>query len=536
MDPPKPIRPKITLKKPSISSLSAGAPTPDSASVPQSPAPQTPSGGPAKIRLVSKSQPATPADGVPPSLMGPPPPPSASAESIAASPANPLKIVTKAGRVAKPSSKKRAKAAAALENRGDGAGSGAGDEPKAKKIKVLKTPTATSRAPLVRLKHRHGGQVPQRPLGDGYDSEAEDREVDPVIEEQLIFRMMPGEHCDYIRNAIKDKTLGLSRQQHGADVSMKWIDNESRRCMITVQGQPYAAVLVDLPTITEGTKTWDKKAFVKSADICQMLLVFAKVTSEQEAKSIPLPSTIKNGYQWPHGLTPPMHDCRNRRFRKRLSKLEIQNKDAEVERLLAADKSAVASRWEMIDDRQDDAIMEESGEEYDDEDADADAYGDEVDYFSGAVHSLEDHGLDDDMVAELEAEFMNAEDTPMEDFETPAGGLEGVTPMTANTGTPAAQAESGVDADGDDESGEDDDEDEEGEDGDVDDGDDEDRHDEVAGVRVEIANMRKKLAIAQDQLSKSVQPIMRKRIEGNIKNIRSELELKKSSIGDTSED
>ncbi len=125
--------------------------------------------------------------------------------------------------------------------------------------------------------------------------------------------------------------------------------------MITVQNQAYAAILLDLPTITEGTKTWDKKSFVKAADIRQMLLVFARVANEQEAKSAPLPATVDQGLRWPHGLTPPMHDCRNRRFRKRLSKLEIQNKEAEVERLLAADRNAVNTRFEFVDERQDQA-------------------------------------------------------------------------------------------------------------------------------------------------------------------------------------
>ena len=527
MEPSKPARPKITLRNPSLSSISsaqlAGG-AGDAAS------PQTPSGGPSKIRLFSKSQPQTPADGVPPSVMGPPPLPTVSMGDViaAASPTQPLKIVTtKAGRVTKPSQKKRAKVDDSL----DGDGVGNDGEPKTKRIKVLKTPLGR---PLLKLKQRHAGQIPHRPLGDGYDSEAEDREMDPVVEEQFVFRMMPGDHCEYIRNAIKQKTIGLPRQQGGADIQMKWLDDESRRCVITVQNQAYAAILLDLPTITEGTKSWDKKSFVKTADICQMLLVFAKVANEQEAKSASLPAAVDHGFRWPHGLTPPMHDCRNRRFRKRLSKLEIQNKEAEVERLLAADRAAAHTKYEFVDERLNRETIDVSGEEYEEEDEDAEGEADleEMDYFGDAV--AEDYAEDDEDL--LAAEFMDADETPM-DLETPAAGLDVTTPMTGNTVTPAAHAEeSGLDGDGDDESGDDEDEDEDGEEGDGDDGEDEERHDEVAGVRVEIANLKKKLAAAEEQLAKSVLPIMRKRIEGNIKAIRSELELKKSSIGDVNED
>ncbi len=89
--------------------------------------------------------------------MGPPPTPGG--DSIAAaSPANLLKIVTtKAGRVTKPSQKKRAKAEDSFDGRGDGTANGAGDEPKAKRIKVLKTPIGR---PTLKLKQRHAGQIP----------------------------------------------------------------------------------------------------------------------------------------------------------------------------------------------------------------------------------------------------------------------------------------------------------------------------------------------------------------------------------------
>jgi len=416
-------------------------------------------------------------------------------------------------------------------------------QPKTKKKKITLRPVNSTTGKLPTVKVKTAGRIPIRPLGEGYDSEAEDREVDPVIEEQFLLRLMPGEHCNYLRQAVQEKKIGIPKGQGGADVAMKFLDEEGRRAMFVIQGQPYAAILLDLPTITEGMKTWDKKAMVKSADICQMMLVFAKVKNEDEAKHVPLPKAVEHGHRWPHGITPPMHDARNRRFRKRLSKLEIQNKEAEVERLLAADKEAVSTKHEFVDERHTVAPDQESGDEYEYEEEDAE--GEAEDYFGdGDVEMQDDTGLFEVDDALLEAEFMDAVETPggPTDLATPALGTDAITPATANTGTPAAQTEeSGADADGvDEEESADDDDDEDGDDeGDDadDDGDgDEDRHDEVAGVRIEIANLRKQLAQYEEQLAKSNMLMMRKRIEGNIKNIKSEIKLKQSAIGKVDED
>lgn len=135
-------------------------------------------------------------------------------------------------------------------------------ERQSKKTKITLKPTAPGLVRQPTLKVKPVGRIPQKPLGEGYDSEAEDREVDPVIEEQFLFRMMPGEHCDYLRTAVQAKQVGIPRSQGGADFQIKWLDDEGRRAMVTVKGQLYAAILLDLPTITEGMKTWDKKAMV----------------------------------------------------------------------------------------------------------------------------------------------------------------------------------------------------------------------------------------------------------------------------------
>jgi transcription initiation factor TFIID subunit 7 len=438
---------------------------------------------------------------------------------------------TKAGRISRPSAKKRTRDVS--EDEEDGL-LGDGPEHQAKKTKITLKPTlGLQRQPTLKLKPV--GRIPQKPLGEGYDSEAEDREEDPVIEEQFLFRMMPGEHCEYLRQAVQEKTIGLPKAQGGADFQLKWLDDEGRRAAVTVKGQMYAAILLDLPTITEGMKTWDKKAMVKSADICQMLMVFAQVQSEEQAKTVPLPAAVEHGHRWPHGITPPMHDARNRRFRKRLSKLEIKNKEAEVERLLAADRDAVSVRTEWIDSKQHGTADEEEEEEYEE-----DAEGEADDYFGDADTAQQqqpDDEEDEFLLDEsaLEAEFLEAPETLA--IATPEATADAITPGAASAPTPALtpapQAEE--EAGGAEEESEEDEE-EEGEEDDEDEGEEGDEDEGKAAIRNEIASLKKQLKVYEEQLAASVGPILRKRLEGNIRNIKSEIDLRRSAIGETEED
>jgi transcription initiation factor TFIID subunit 7 len=188
---------------------------------------------------------------------------------------------------------------------------------------------------------KHQGVPPPRPPGVGYDSEAEDVEIDPAIEHQFILRMQPGEDCEYLRKAIEEKRVGVPKKDGGADVHMRFFDREGRRAMVTIRGRHYAATLVDLPCIIEAMKSWDRRGWWKSADICQMLLVLGQVPNEDAAKAMQLPREIEQStWQYAHGLTPPMHWVRKRRFRKRVSYRTIEAVEDEVERLLAEDEKA----------------------------------------------------------------------------------------------------------------------------------------------------------------------------------------------------
>ncbi|KAL2199837.1 TAFII55 protein conserved region-domain-containing protein [Corynascus similis CBS 632.67] len=500
-------------------------------------APPTPSQGLPKIRLVTKSQPSTPADSHPPSIISRPG--ATATENKASAISTAAKTTqTKAGRISKPSAKKRIREESD-DDEDVPLANGISAAHQSKKTKITLRPTTPGLVRQPTLKVKSAGRIPHKPLGEGYDSEAEDREVDPVIEEQFLFRMIPGEHCEYLRSAIQNKQIGIPKSQGGADFQIKWLDEEGRRAVVTVKGQLFAAILLDLPTITEGMKTWDKKSMVKSSDICQMLMVFAPVNSEEEAKTAPLPKAVEHGHRWPHGITPPMHDARNRRFRKRLSKLEIKNKEAEVERLLSADREALSVRTEWIDSSKQNGAADEDEEEYEE-----DAEGEVDDYFGdGAVgqqaEEEEEFEVDD---AALEAEFLEAVETPMVD--TPGAAAEAVTPGTATAATPAPQADDEAAADDEEEEEEEEDaaaeeesdEDDE-EDGDEDEDEDEgDEDEEVAAIRNVIASLKKQLKSYEDQLAASVQPIMRKRLEGNIRNVKSEILLKLSAIGETEED
>ena len=149
-----------------------------------------------------------------------------------------------------------------------------------------------------------------RPEGVGYDSEASDQEDDPAIEEDFILRMLPGEDCQYLRQAVTEQQFGPP-SQGGALVRMRFLRTDGRRAVVSINGTSYAAAMVDLPCIVEGMKSWNKRDWYKSVDICQMLLVLGPVKTDDEALDYPLPKRVLDHktMQYAHGLTPPMHNC-----------------------------------------------------------------------------------------------------------------------------------------------------------------------------------------------------------------------------------
>ncbi len=441
---------------------------------------------------------------------------------------------TKAGRTPKAS----AKAAASLKRIKDESESGEEGStinvlPPAKKLKLQFSAGPKTPVTPVVLKAKVKGKPPKRPTGEGYDSEASDREEDPAIEEEFVLRMFPGDDCEYLRQAIADKKIGLPKgpPHYGADVQMKFFHGDGRRAAVTVRRNVYAATLVDLPCVIEGMKSWDKRGWWKTADICQMLWVFAPIKNENEAKTIALPSIIDpETYQYPHGLTPPMHFARKRRFRKRLHKTQIEAVEDAVDRLLQADRDAESTSYVVIDpdaEYRSQAFSPtssqggyEDGEGYT-EDEDAEGEADDSGYF-GTTHHANGH-VDDDLDADLEADI---EAAMQAEFNTPSVPA---TPM-ANGDTPAVEEDSG------DESIEDDDGEEDGA-GAVDEIDEEEkaRLAQIQGTMEDIADLEKQIANVQAQLATQGNPILKRRLEDNSRKLKQELQLKKSSIGEGDE-
>ncbi|KUJ11391.1 uncharacterized protein LY89DRAFT_689245 [Mollisia scopiformis] len=473
------------------------------------PAVATPGGSKPKLTLKYKSNPSTP---IPPDI--------------------PKPKKTKAGRTAKPSaklieSKKRFKEETDTDNDEDGATISVQQPSKKIKLSIAggpKTPAAKTPATPIVLKAKVKGQAPRRDPGVGYDSEASDREIDPVIEEEFILRMQPGDDCDYLRKAIEEKKIGVSKAQGGADVSMKFFDLHCRRGVVMVRKNVYAATLVDLPCIIEGMKSWDRRGWWKSADICQMLLVFAQVQSEEDARTIPLPPDVDETYQYPHGITPPMHYVRKNRFRKRIHKTVIERVEEDVQRLLAKDEEASSTQYEIFDPEAEHrraSQFNESTPGYDDEeDAEGDIEEDQG-YFGHQPAGEEEVEVDEDLEADLldalEAESANA-----------------ATPDVAGTPSVAPQVEPEED------SGDDSFDDDDGDDDGVDapneiDEEEKARLAQIQGTREDIAELENKIRANQESLSSQKNPLLRERLEGFIRKLRQEVQLKKSSIGEEEE-
>ncbi|KAI0117039.1 TAFII55 protein conserved region-domain-containing protein [Daldinia grandis] len=393
----------------------------------------------------------------------------------------------------------------------------------------------TATTPISTIKFKPRGEPVEHHPGDAYDSEASDREVDPVRETTFILRVMPGAATEYLKKALTEGTIGLPKHNGGADFGVQFLDAAQRRAMVTIDGTHYAAVLVQLPTITEAMKSWDRKNMMKNSDIVEMLLCFATVKNEVEAKTIALPPmATKNDYKWPHGLTPPMHDAVHRRFRKAVSEKQWQSTATQVAQLLEEDANALESHAEFIDNEDDD-----SGDTDDEEDAEGEA---EQDYFgdhAGVQDDMEEDAEDDEMLAAMEAELAESgmhheEPAPA----TPAMQLEVQTPMTVEGNTPAAMQEIISEEDEDD-----DDDDEDMEDGDDDDDDDDDVDEEQLVAERErkekldeIEHLKKSLDETLRQLSEVTAPILKKRVLLTKANLEKEIAVKKAALGLTDED
>ncbi|KAF2013231.1 hypothetical protein BU24DRAFT_232774 [Aaosphaeria arxii CBS 175.79] len=407
-----------------------------------------------------------------------------------------------------------------------------------------------SNTTLIKLKGAHG-KPPYRPPGVGYDSEADEAEEDPAIESQFVLRMQPGPDCDLLRKAIEEKTIGKSVSHGGPGVQFRFFDREGRRATVLIQGRLYAACMVDLPCVVESMKSWNKKDWVKTADVCQMLLVLGRVTSEEEAKKFDIPRDINtSSHQYPHGLTPPMHHVRRRRFRPRVSYHRIEQVEAEVNALLETDRKVSQgggrAEFQVID-----ADKADSSE---DESSDEDAEGEDDDMVDAPEYVVETPGgeeleVDNAHLEQMLAAGFEEEDDEMSGLFGGDGGAGGE--VEVDIGTPATAHDVAMHALGDHAiptvessapspnaatSGDDDDDDDDDDEGDTgDDGEvDAEAAAELAGRETQLAEIQEleqEIETAQSQYSTINNVLYKQRLKTKIDRLRTDLNLKKAALG-----
>ena len=519
---------------------------------------------PKKEPISSPSTPITPSTAAPKlklkfgsSSQAPAPPAAPPATSTPATNSKP-----KPARKTKPTPKKRA-----LEVEPD---SEDGEEPAAAKqppIKRIKLKASAPSAPMIHLRAK--GKPPKRPKGVGYDSEADDRETDPTLSEAIILRMEPGEDCDILRQAVTHNNFG-SRKHGGVDVRLRFLRSDGRRAIISIQGRHYAAILVDLPCVIEAMKSWfPKQGWMKSADVCQMLMVLGRVEKEEEAANFPLRGVDtgeldEKTWQWAHGVTPPMRWVRKRRFRKRISVRTVMEVEAEVEALLKADEEAGgSSRFELIDERrleQEASAME--SEEYEDREEDAEGEEGQGEYIETVEGGEEDEAAAAArLAAEMEADMMGDDDpSPNQSAPQPSTGPSLTSPHatqdtttallstpatpadsfnayplpaaspTNTAPTPGAQTSSAAEEEEEDEEEEEEESSDEDEDEDVDE-EQRERQQDLQRQREEIADLEAVIRRDTEKVATQGNVLLRRRMLEKIRGYEMEVEIKRASMG-----
>ena len=398
---------------------------------------------------------------------------------------------------------------------------------------------------------------PPRLPGQGYDSEDSEAEEDPSMQQAFVLRMQPGEDCDYLHDAIANGRVGLSLAEGGAEVSFRFIEKDNRRAVVTVRKTMYAAALVDLPCIVETMKSWDRKGWWKVADMSQMLLVLGRCNSDEEARAYPLPREVdSSNMQYAHGLTPPMHWVRKRRFRKRLSYKTIANVDEEVERLLHEDELAErhggSVRHDVIDPNRRDRITESVGPEEDDYDDGQDAL-ETIENGQQEEFMEDEDGLDleGDLQAMFDEEIAASTPTAIATevvSDSPAPIVDQIIPLQALTadpesvaGTPVGQA---IIAQTSDDPEEDDDADDGSESSGSDDDDEEDEDsptamDEDAAAKAaernqqleEVADLEREIANQRYKCDNMTNALLKQRALGQLRILEEDLRVKKGVFG-----
>ncbi|KAI6036309.1 TAFII55 protein conserved region-domain-containing protein [Pisolithus microcarpus] len=360
-------------------------------------------------------------------------------------------------------------------------------------VEPLERTTRSSNAkfkphPKLKLKlgERTAAQAPGMSFLGPYDRELDSDDEDLTFEEQFILRMPPGEDCEKLRKMIQAREVSN-------DVWFKFKD--SRRGVFHIGHNLYSFKLVDLPCIIESQKTLDNKQMFKVADICQMLVIEKRIQEEEAV--IANRNVNVDEFIWPHGITPPLHHARKRRFRKRVNRRTIESVEEEVERLIAADSLAAEVKYEVLENVNPD--------------------------LSDSEFIERDEAVDALTPGILESEVGDAP-TPGADVGDGDGDeAEGEGDFDAEL---AAELDLAL---GDEEGGDEEDEDEEDEEeeSDEEDEDDEDIQERKL-LNEEIRDLEAAVAKKQHEIASSANPLVKKRFEDALKKLSADLEMKQA--------
>ncbi|KAJ2884302.1 hypothetical protein FB639_001987 [Coemansia asiatica] len=313
-------------------------------------------------------------------------------------------------------------------------------------------------------------------------------ENETQLEEQFILRVLPSMATEF------NKQVSERRIQETFEI--KFLDE--RNAIVRFNHKLYIAHLVDLPTITESYRTVDKKQMLKTADICQMLVVDREIR-EEEVEGLVLARGLDVVFS--DGLAPSLKNVRKERFRKRMPVAKVDSIEKEVLRLLEDDAQAMAVKYE---------IMDEQGE-----DGAGRGATPGIDILSPVM--LDDFStplvVDDDAVSSVANEDLEFDENLAAELEQ---GLEELD-------------EEEVDDDDDEESEEDDDDDDD-EDDDDDDQPSSERAMQIKLLGEEVAELDRTIRKKKADLDSAPNPIIRRRFEDIIQRLQQEMDAKKEQL------
>lgn len=339
----------------------------------------------------------------------------------------------------------------------------------------------------LKLSERTAAQAPGMSFLGSYDRELDSDDEDLTFEEQFVLRMPPGEDCEKLRKMIQSREISN-------DVWFKFKD--SRRGVFHIGNNLYSFKLVDLPCVIESQKTLDNKQMFKVADICQMLVIEKRIREEEAV--IANRNVSVDEFIWPHGITPPLHHVRKRRFRKRLNRRTIESVEEEVERLVAADSLATEVKYEVLENVNPDL----SDSEFVERDEALDAFT---------------PGIPESEVGDAPTPGADVEDGDADEAEVEAEG-DFDAELAAELDL-ALGDEEGAD--------EEEEEEEEEEESDEEDEDDEDIQERKL-LNEEIRDLEAAVAKKQHEIASSANPLVKKRFEDALKKLSTDLEMKQA--------